>query len=117
MLKVRQGWLQDRIPAVAELHLFILCTRSSGGTAHEGGGCDQSIGSTVSDVIVRSWLWSTATRRSLLGYFSRLLKVIMIIYSTFCGSRFSTGRLLAIEGFTFLFIYVNHGSDIRHLQI
>ena len=50
--------LQDRIPAVAELHRFILCARCSGGTAHEGGGCDQSIGSTVSDAIVRSWLWS-----------------------------------------------------------
>ena len=40
------------------------------------GGCDQSIGSTVSDAIVRSWLWSTATRSSLLGYFSRLLQVV-----------------------------------------
>ena len=46
--------LQDRIPAVAELHRFILCTRCSGGTAHEGGGCDQSIGSTICDAIVRS---------------------------------------------------------------
>ena len=36
MLKVAR--LQDRIPAVAELHRFILCTRRSGGTAHEGGG-------------------------------------------------------------------------------
>ena len=27
----------------------------------QGEGCDQSIGSTVSDAIVRSWLWSTAT--------------------------------------------------------
>ena len=26
------------------------------------GGGDQSIGSEVSDVIVRSWLWSTATK-------------------------------------------------------
>ena len=34
---------------------------------YEGGGCDQSIGSTVSDAIVRSWLWSTATRSSPLG--------------------------------------------------
>ena len=25
----------------------------------------------------------------------------LIIYPTFCGSRFSTGRLLAIENFTF----------------
>ena len=30
--------LQDLIPAVAEMHRFILCTRRSGGTAHEGGG-------------------------------------------------------------------------------
>ena len=47
-----------------------------GGTAHEGGVCDQSIGSTVSDAIVRSWFWSTATRSSRLGYFSRLLQVV-----------------------------------------
>ena len=44
MLKVAR--LQDRIPAVDELHRFILCTRHSVGTAHVGGGCDQSIGST-----------------------------------------------------------------------
>ena len=62
------------LPAVAELHRSILCTRRSGGTAHVGGGCDQSIGSTVSDAIVRSWLWSTATRSSSLGYFSNYCK-------------------------------------------
>ena len=39
----------------AKVHWFILCTRRSEGTAHEGGGCDQSIGSTVSDAIVHSW--------------------------------------------------------------
>ena len=50
--------------------------RRSGGTAHEGGGCDQSIGSTVSDAIVRSWLWLTATRSSPVGCFSALLKVV-----------------------------------------
>ena len=73
MLKVAR--LQDRIPAVAELHRFIICTRRSGGTAHEGVECDhQSIGSTVSDAIVRSWLWSTATRSSPLGYFSNYYK-------------------------------------------
>ena len=52
--------LQDRIPAVAELQRFILCTRRSGGTAHEDGGFDQSIRPTVSDAIVCSWLRSTA---------------------------------------------------------
>ena len=74
MLKVAR--LQDRIPAVAELHRFILCTRSLGGTVREGGGCDQSIGSTVSDAIVRSWLWSPATRSPTLGYFSKLLQLV-----------------------------------------
>ena len=74
MLKVAR--LQDQILGVAELHRFLLCTRRSGGTAHEGGGCDQSIGSTVPDAIVHSWLWSTATRSSSLGYFSRLLQVV-----------------------------------------
>ena len=31
---------------------------------------------TVSDAIVRSWLWLTATRSSPLGYFSKLLQVV-----------------------------------------
>ena len=56
--------LQDRFPVDLRLHRFILYPRRSGGTAHEGGRCDQSIGSLVSDAIVRSWLWSTATRSS-----------------------------------------------------
>ena len=68
--------LQVRFPVKLKMHLFILRTRGSGGTAHEGGECDQSIGSAVYDAIVRSWLWSTATRCSLLGYFSRLLQEI-----------------------------------------
>ena len=59
-------------PVELRLHRFILCTRRSGGTAYEGGGCDQSIWSTVSDAIINCWLWSTATR----GYFSRLLHVV-----------------------------------------
>ena len=63
------------VPAL-RLHWFILCTRSSGGTAHEGGGCDQSIGSTVSDAIESSWLWLTATRSSPLSCFSTLLQVV-----------------------------------------
>ena len=63
-------------PCVAELHRFILCTRRSGGTTDEGGGWDQSIGSTIFDAIVLSWLWSTATRRSQLSYFRRLLQVV-----------------------------------------
>ena len=58
------------------LHSLIQCTTNSGGTAHEARGCDQSIEFTVSDGIVHSLLWSTATRSSLLGYFSRLLQVV-----------------------------------------
>ena len=34
------------------------------------------IGSTTSDAIIRSLLWSTATRSSPLGYFNRLLQVV-----------------------------------------
>ena len=73
------------------------------GTAHVGWGCYQPIGSTVSDARVRSWLWSIATRSSTLGNFSRLLRVVDND-PTFCGSRFSTGRLLAIEDYTFLLL-------------
>ena len=47
-----------------------------GRTAPEGGGYDQSIRSTASDAIVRSWLWLTATRSSQLGCFSTLLQVV-----------------------------------------
>ena len=42
----------------------------------QGEGCDQSIGSTLSDAIVRGWLWLTATRISSLGCFSTLLQVV-----------------------------------------
>ena len=67
-------------------------------------GCDQSIWSTVSDAIVRSWLWSTATRRSPLGNCNRLLQVVdnwpHILW-------FSTWGLLAIEDCTFTFLWLN----------
>ena len=97
MLKVAR--LKDRIQAVAELHRFILCTRRSGGTAHEGGGCDQSIGSTVSDAIIPSWLWSTATIGVPRWATSVDYCMQLIIDPTFCISIFSTVRLLAIEDF------------------
>ena len=51
-----------RVDSRLRRHRFILLTRRSGGTAHEGEGRDQSSDSTVSDAIVRCWLWSTATR-------------------------------------------------------
>ena len=75
-----------------------------------GCGCDQSIGSTVSDVIVRIWLWSTATRSSPLGYFGRLLQVVDNC-PTFCAIRFSSGRLLAIEDFTLTSAYFAAPAD------
>ena len=71
MLKV-----QDLFSVELRLHRFILCTRCSGSTAHEGGGCYQSIGSNISDAIIRSWLWKTATGSFPLGYFGRLLQVV-----------------------------------------
>ena len=58
--------------------IYTIWTRRSGGTAHEGRGCDQTIGSTVSDAIVRSYVWLTATRSSPLGCFSTLLQVVDI---------------------------------------
>ena len=74
------------------------------GTANDGGRCHQSIGPTVSDAIVRRCLWSTATRSSILGYFSNYYK--QFFDPTFCGSRFSTDSLLAIEDFfTFIFYF------------
>ena len=45
--------------------IYTISTWRSGGTAHEGGWCDQSIGSTVS-----------ATRSFPLGCFSTLLQVV-----------------------------------------
>ena len=36
----------------------------------------QSIGSAVSDAIVRSWLWSTATGSYPLGYLGSILQVV-----------------------------------------
>ena len=74
MLKVAR--LQDRISAVAALHRFNCARGPQGVLPMRVEGCDQSIGSTVSDAIARSWLWSTATRSSPLGYFSRLLQVV-----------------------------------------
>ena len=41
VLKVAR--LRDRIPAVAELHRFILCMRRSGGAAHEGGSATSQL--------------------------------------------------------------------------
>ena len=60
----------------AEVALIFTMHVALRGTAHEGGGCDQSIGSTVSNAIVRSWLLLIAIRSSSLGCFSTLLQVV-----------------------------------------
>ena len=52
----------------AEVALLYTMHEVLRGTADEAGGCGQSIGSTVSDAIVRSWLWLSATRSSPLGF-------------------------------------------------
>ena len=68
--------LKDRFPIELRLHRFILCTRRSGSTAHEGGGCVQSIGSTVSDAIVRCLLWTTGARSCPLDTSVALLRAV-----------------------------------------
>ena len=61
-----------RVDSRHRLNLFIQCTMLSGGTAHEGGGCHQSIRSTVFDAIIRSLFWSTTTSSCPSGYFSSI---------------------------------------------
>ena len=69
--------LQQVLRFVGCVNTVLPCnTWNSWGAAHKGGGYDKSIESTVSDAIVRSWLWSTATTSSPLGYFSILLQVV-----------------------------------------
>ena len=60
----------------AEVALIYTMHEALKGFAHEGRECVQSIGSTVLDAIVRSWLWLTATMSSALGRFNRLLQVV-----------------------------------------
>ena len=54
----------------------LYCARGTQKYCPRGLGCDQSIGSTVSDAIVRSWLWSTATRSSHRATSVALLQVV-----------------------------------------
>ena len=87
-------------------HCTVQYVELSGYCPLQGGGCDQSIGSTsCSDhnqlrkmagcgrLQLGAPHWATSV-----NYCEKLL-----IEPTFCGSRFSTGRLLAIEDFTFTF--------------
>ena len=65
--------LHDRFPVEMTLHQFIPCTRDYGSTAHEGGTSQLDL---LSLRPLSSWLWSTATTSSQLGYFSILLQVV-----------------------------------------
>ena len=91
-----------RIDSRLRLHWFILYTKALRDATSGCGGCDQSIGSTISDSIVRSLLWSTTTRSSPLGCFRTLLQVVDNLPHS-SGSRFFTGRLLAVNDFTFFY--------------
>ena len=52
----------------------------------------QAIGSTVSDAIVSSWLWSTATKSRPIGYFSSVIaSTQLIIDPTQSEEDFSLG--------------------------
>ena len=93
--------LLDRFPVEQRLHRFILCTRRSGGTAYQGGGANSQLDPlSLTPLSVADYdglqlgvpRWANSV-----DYCKQL-----IIDPTFCGSSFSTGRLLAIEDFTIL---------------
>ena len=57
--------LQDWIPAVSELHQFILCTRHSGGTAHVsvgGATCQLDLPSMMASVYVKKIVVYNSTK-------------------------------------------------------
>ena len=80
--------MHEAIPPERLVHSINQCTsaesrctdlyyaRGAQGVLPMREGVLQSIGSTVSDSIVRSWLQLTATRSSPVGCFSALLKVV-----------------------------------------
>ena len=108
MLKLQSGQLQ--------LHQFLLRTRRSGGTAHEGGGGATSqldlpsltplsvAGCGQLQLGVPHWATSS-------DYCKQLM-----IEATFCGSIFCTGRLLAIEDFT-LFLRYTYNSPTNAWEV
>ena len=65
-----RGWLSAASLVICSPDCTVQYVELRGYCPGKCGGCDQSIGSTGSDTSVRSWLWSTATRSSSLGYFS-----------------------------------------------
>ena len=72
-----RGWLSAVSLVICSPARIAVCnTWSSGVLLCVGWGCDQSIGSTVSDAIVRSWLWLTATRAPHWTTSVKLLQVV-----------------------------------------
>ena len=79
------------------------------GTAHEDGGYNQAIGSTVyGAIIVRSWLWSTTVSSSTLGSYSRLLQVVDNRLSGSIDCPFDGSWPLKILPFTQCKIHMHH---------
>ena len=54
------------------IHMYCVLVVLRGYCPVKAGGNGQSVGSTVSDAIVRSWLWSTATGSHPLGYLGNI---------------------------------------------
>ena len=86
---LRHTWVGAKVPTYIGLRIILQIINRKimqdwsvqyvqlrGSCPVSGGGSDQSIGSTVSDAIVSSWLWSTTTRSFPLGYFSKWLQVV-----------------------------------------
>ena len=100
--------LQDRIPAVAELHRFILCTRRSGGTAMR-----VVVATSQLDLPSLTPLSEASCSRLQLGvlHWDTLVDYCkyLIIDITFCRSWFSNEGLLDIERrLLFYFLLVLH---------
>ena len=92
-----------RIDSRLMLHRYILCTRRSGGTAHEDGCATSQLHLpyvTPFSVAECSRLQLGVTHRATSVDYCKQL----IIDLTFCGSRFSTVRLLAQKTLPLYFI-------------
>ena len=87
----------------AEVHWFILYARGAQGVLPmRVGGATRQLdlpSLTPLSVAACGWLQLGVPQWATSVHYCKLL----IINPTFCGSRFSTGRLLAIEDFTFAF--------------
>ena len=90
------------IPAVAETAPIYTMHEALKGTAHEGGGATSQLGLPS---LTPLFVAGCGTLQLGVPYWATSVDYCkwLIIDPIFCGSRFSTGRLLAIEDF-FYFI-------------